>query len=368
MSDSRLRPVRWVVPMLAVMLLAVLAAPANAGFDYKKSASADHLTLRNLIGEVSVVGHSGRDFEIEISVQGADANEDSVQIEFIEGSKTTLNVLFPVDQSKNFVYPKLGGGSTTFTMGGADGDSGWLSKLFGGSSNRRIKVSGRGSGLEIWADVTVRVPAGSSVEILHGAGDITARDIDADLVLDSNSGAVEVANVNGRLSVDVGSGAVTAENVRGEKILIDTGSGSVKMNDCSAEEITVDTGSGRVQLDTIEADELVVDTGSGSVKVRGVSADSASIDTGSGSVTLELDRMGSGRFEIDTGSGGVDLRLPPDASAEIRAETGSGSIDLDLGSDATVHHKDEDSVSIVVGGGEARVNLDTGSGSIRVRY
>jgi DUF4097 and DUF4098 domain-containing protein YvlB len=369
MSESRLHPVRWIVPILAVLLIPALSTPARAGFDTKKSVSANHLTLRNLIGEVSVVGHSGRDFEIEVSVQGSDADEDSVQIDFQEGSTATLNVLFPIDQSKNFVYPKMGSGTTTFSLDGKNGDSSWLSKFLGGSSNKRIKVTGRGSGLEIWADVTVRVPAGSSVEILHGVGDITAQGVDADIELDSSSGSVTIGNINGRLGVDVGSGAVVAENVRGDKILIDTGSGSVELNDCAGKDVTVDTGSGRVQIDNVEADKLSVDTGSGSVKLKRVAAESVSVDTGSGAVTLELDRMGTGRFEIDTGSGGVDLRLPPDASAEIRAETGSGGIDLDLdGSGAEVHHIEEDSVSISVGGGEARVNLDTGSGSIRVRY
>jgi len=367
MSESRLCQKRWIAPLSGVLLLITLAVPAHAGFDLQQTAAADRLIVRNLIGEISVLGHNGRDFEIEVSVQGGDASRDSVRIDFIEGSAATLNIVFPLDDSMSFVYPELGSGSTTFTLND-DPDSGWLSKVFGGWSNKRIKVSSRGSGLEIWADVTVRVPAGKSLEIQHGVGNMSVRDVDADLVLDSHAGSIDVAHVNGRLGIDVGSGAVTVESANGDEILVDTGSGSVELSDCASDKIGVDTGSGRVRIESVEGSHLLVDTGSGSVTAKRVSTDSASIDTGSGSVSLELDRMGSGRFEIDTGSGGIDLRLPRGASADISAETGSGGIDLDLDGDAVIRHKESNSVNVTVGDGSARVKLDTGSGSIRVRY
>jgi len=364
MSSSRPLPVRCVAWLLGALLLAGLTLPAAADFVVQKSTDADRLTLRNLVGEVAIEGHSGRGFKIEVSIQGGDADPELIQVELLEGSDATLNVIFPLEESMNYVYPRMGRSTSKFSPG--NGDNGWMSELYGRRAKKKLTVSGRGSGLEIWADVTVRVPAGGTLRLQHGVGDINAGDVEGDLDLDSMSGSVDVSRLHGDLGIDVGSGAVAVERVEAEEVVIDTGSGAVDLLDCHCEQISVDTGSGSVEVARAEGEKLEVDTGSGRVEAREINVESAKIDTGSGSVQLELTGMGSGRFEIDTGSGGIELRLPPDASAEIRADTGSGGIRLDVDG-ATVRHKDDDSALIVVGGGAADVRLDTGSGGIRIR-
>ena len=103
-----------------------------------------------------------------------------------------------------------------------------------------------------------------------------------------------------------------------------------------------------------------------SVHASEIDADDTVIDTGSGSVTLDLVRMGSGRHVIDTGSGGVTVYLPRDASCEIIADTGSGGIELDI-PNATLTKMSRDRVELSVGGGDGRLEIDTGSGSIKLR-
>jgi hypothetical protein len=343
--------------LVGCLLIVAVAAPAAAGFDEKGTLSADSLVLRNLIGEIEIVGHRGSSFEIEVRVQGDDANPERVRIETTEGPDAEWNIIFPLDESKRFVYPRMQGGSTSFGMQGRS----WVSNLFGGN----IRVSGSGSGLEIWADVTVKVPHGKRVVVEHGVGRIRATDVDADLDLDSRSGAVEVVGTNGSVSVDTGSGKVSVESLRGN-LHIDTGSGKVTIRDCQCQSVHVDTGSGGVELEAVDGSVLYVDTGSGGVRAKAIGADDVTIDTGSGSVTLQLDRMGTGRFEIDTGSGSINLHLPPDASADVEAETGSGGIKLDLAGSYDIRHKDDDEVRVVIGGGAARLVLDTGSGRIRI--
>ena len=364
MSRPGLVPRRCAVWFLGALLLAGLTLPASADFVVSKSTSSDRLTLRNLVGEIVIEGHSGRDFEIEVSVQGRDADPDRIEVELLEGSDATLSILFPLDESSSYVYPRIGRSTSKFSLE-RDGNMSWMSKLFGGSK-KKITVSGKGSGLELWADVTVRVPAGASLRLEHGLGEVSATKIEGDLDLDSMSGSVAVTRLVGNLGVDVGSGAVNVEHVEGNEISIDTGSGSVDVADCRCEEINIDTGSGHVEIADFRGEKLAVDTGSGHVEAREIDVESAEIDTGSGGVQLELTGMGTGRFEIDTGSGGIQLQLPANASAEIRAETGSGGIHLDVDG-ATVRHKDNDSALIVVGGGAADVKLDTGSGAIRIR-
>jgi DUF4097 and DUF4098 domain-containing protein YvlB len=358
---------RSVLRLLAVVaccaLAGALAPTSQAAFEKAMSLSADTVEIRNLIGEIEVEGHRGSDFEIEVRVQGSDATPDRVEIRVEEGRRADVTILFPLDESKRYVYPRLNGGNVSFS---ANDDSGsWLSKLFGAIGNGNIKVRGSGSGLEIWADVTVRVPRGKSVVIDNGVGTVVARDVDADLNLATNSGHVEVTGATGSVSVDTGSGHVTVAHVEGP-LHLDTGSGHVSVTDVEAKSVHVDTGSGHVDLDDVDSSTVYVDTGSGRVEARAVSADDLVIDTGSGSVTLQLERMGGGEFVIDTGSGGIDLRLPPDASADVKVDTGSGGIELDLTGSYRMRHQEEDEAEFTIGGGDADVMLDTGSGSVRI--
>jgi hypothetical protein len=348
--------------LLSVLVVGALVSTTHAAFDERLSVSADTVVVRNLIGEIDIEGHGGSDFEIEVRVQGEDATPERVQVRLDEGRRAEVSISFPLDESKRYVYPRLKGGKVSF---GTDDQGGsWLTRLFGGIGSN-IKVAGGGSGLEIWADATVRVPAGSKIVIEHGVGTVRARDVEADLDLSTISGAVEVAAATGSVSVDTGSGHVSVEQVRGE-LHLDTGSGHVSVSDAQAKDVYVDTGSGRVELERVDGSTVHVDTGSGGVKARGVSADDLMIDTGSGSVTLQLDRMGAGEFMIDTGSGSIDLRLPPDASADLRADTGSGGIEFDLSGEHRLRRVDDDEVRLTIGGGAAEVMLDTGSGSIRI--
>lgn len=351
--------VRVLAVLMGCWLAGAFVTTARAEFDQTTVLSADTVVIRNLIGEIAIAGHSGSDFEIEVRVQGSDATPDRVRIRTDEGRRARLSIDFPLDESKRYVYPRLKGGNTSIHL---DRGGSWLARIFGDAN---VKVSGRGRGLEIWADVTVHVPKGGAIVIDHGVGTVRARDVEGDVELATRSGSVEVAGITGEVAVDTGSGHVTVSNVRGG-LHVDTGSGHVTVTDAVSKKLHVDTGSGHVELDSVDGSSVYVDTGSGRVEGHGVSADDLTIDTGSGSVTLQLDRMGSGEFVIDTGSGSIDLKLPPDASADVTADTGSGGIQFDLSGDYRMRRVEDDEVEFTIGGGDAELVLDTGSGAIRI--
>ena len=128
MRDQGIRGFLCMLTVLAVCLL-VGALPAQAEFEEQGSVSADRLTLRNLIGEINVEGHNGSEFEIEVRVQGDDATRERITIERKEGSAAEWNILFPLDESKRYVYPRLGrGSSTSFDThdGGSRSRRGWF--------------------------------------------------------------------------------------------------------------------------------------------------------------------------------------------------------------------------------------------------
>ena len=367
------------VLVASALLVAAFVAPARAEFQRSFDFASESLRVGNLIGAITVEGHDGSGFLVEVDVRGEDATEDLLDFRTDDGRTASLMIVFPEDE-RRYVYPELGRNSRSSFSRNRGDRGGWWGELFG---RNKIEVRGSGRGLEVWADVTIKVPRGAELFVLNGCGEIvaervdghlelgvrsghvTATGIDGSLVADTGSGHVEVDGVRGNLLADTGSGHVDAVDVEGEKITIDTGSGHVRLTDARAPEIEVDTGSGNVDLDRVVGRELVVDTGSGSVEMLDVEADDVEVDTGSGSVRCELVRMGGGDFVIDTGSGSITFLMPEGASAHVEADTGSGGIDIDVVGADMIRDK-RDHAEFEVGGGGARVTLDTGSGGIRI--
>jgi hypothetical protein len=335
---------RQIAP-LAVVTFLLLPPAARAAFEKRLTVEANSLELFDLIGEVRVERASGTAFEIVVSVDGRDATEERVTLEQKPGDPARVLVRFPTEKEHDFVYPRLGAGSNTnFSISGLAGENQNLLEWLLRGRDDQIHVRGSGRGLELWADVTIRVPAGKKTDARVGVGSLEATGTVGDLALDSASGSITVTDVQGAVVLDTGSGSVEATGVKGD--------------------LSVDTGSGNVELGDVAAGDLHVDTGSGNVRATGLGVDSALVDTGSGNVRLALSRMGSGRFRIDTGSGQVEMSLPAAAEATVHADTGSGSIRYES-ADENLSGKDE--LDFRIGKGGAEIEIDTGSGSILIR-
>jgi len=380
--DSDAPGARCGLAVATLVAATVLSAPAFAEFDESHRFDAHSLEVTNLIGKVTVGQATGDEFEVDVSVRGADGVRRNIDIERERGSRARLDVVFPVDDERRFVYPEFSRrrAQLWFREGRS---SSLLGEILRAVSGRRIRVQRSGSGMEVWADLTIRVPEGASLTLEHGAGDVEVRDLVADLEIDVKAGVMEAAGLDGQVELDVGSGGLTVEDVRGRLVMdtgsggasldgfegaalsIDTGSGSVAVSEVSAESVEIDTGSGGVTVDGVETRRLTIDTGSGSVRVESAGADAAVIDTGSGRVHLALERMGDGRFEIDTGSGSIVMLVPDDLSARFDIDIGSGGIDVDVPIAKTLH-KSRGEMRFIAGDGDASVVLDTGSGGVRV--
>jgi hypothetical protein len=349
--------------LAAATLMLLAAAPASAQQEY--SFEGSELLVTNLAGEVTVRGHSGSRIIVRPRAGGDDA--DVLRFEVKEGGRAEFHVVYPLSQSLRYHYPRRRGGSTQFRLEGWIDESSFLENVYSDVSGRdKIKVGGDvgGSSLEAYADLEILIPRGVASRIKVAVGSIEASDVEGDLDLDTHSGPIDARNISGDTRLDTGSGRVTAAVIRGS-LNADTGSGRVEVSDVEGDDVLIDTGSGSVTLDGAKARSVQIDTGSGSVSTSNVDADDTMIDTGSGSVTLDLVRLTGGRHVIDTGSGGVTLMLPSDASVVIRAETGSGGIDLDVA--AQLKSMSRDRVELQIGDGRASVEIDTGSGSIRIR-
>jgi len=345
---------------LVLGLTAGLAlATASSVQAQRYELSGTEISIYNLAGVVNVRSGSGSQVVVELTPGGADAGQLSIETGSIGGVET-LRVIYPDDY---IVYPEMGRSSRTEIQvrdDGTFGDSheGWGIRDRGG----RVRIEGRGGGLEAYADMTISVPRGQRINVYLAVGEASLTNVEGEIRMDTQSAPVTAGGIRGSLVVDVGSGHVNVTDVDGD-LSIDTGSGSVEVTGVSGGSTLIDTGSGSVTASGVTATELNIDTGSGRIRARDVAATDVRLDTGSGSVELEVLNEPD-HIEIDTGSGSVTLTVPSSYGATVEIDTGSGGIEMEM--PITMRRWQRDHVNGTIGDGSGTLLIDTGSGSVRV--
>lgn len=129
---------------------------------------------------------------------------------------------------------------------------------------------------------------------------------------------------------------------------------------------SIETVNGDVSIESVDG-EVKAGTVNGSVTVSDVMAD-VNLETVNGSIKAVFEELGDGqRVKADTVNGTIRIYLPAHASARIVAETVNGSIDADdFGLEAEKGFVGRD-LDGEIGGGDAKVSLDTVNGSIKVK-
>ena len=341
--------------MLKVRNFAVLAlaTPLVALAQERHTLRGDRVVIYDLVGDVRIVEGTGRDVEVEVTREGADASQLRVETGDI-GGVPTLRVIFPFDRIS--YETERGSYSISDLRVRDDGTFGH------GESGRRVRISSR-AGAEAAANLVVRVPSGTRLDLRLAAGSVTAEGTRSHLNLDVIAADVTAKGTRGDLLIETASGSIDVQDAEGN-LDVDTGSGSVELVRVRAPNLRVDTGSGSVRCEDVTADEINIDTGSGGVEVSRASARTIRVDVGSGAVDVALSREAKDVY-IDTGSGGVTLRVPESIGAEVDLETGSGGIESDL--PITVNRQERHSLRGRIGDGATHITVSTGSGGIRIR-
>jgi len=350
-------------PLLVLAFAGFVAAPPPAASQTTShTLRGDTIAIYNLVGELRVQSGEGSDVVVEVRRGGNDAAQLEIRTGPLRG-RETLRVIYPGDR---IVLPDWGRGwNTTLRVrdDGAFGDGGdhrggWLRE------GREVRITGRGrDGLEAYADVIVRVPAGKRVALHLGVGKASVRNVDGEISVEVASADVTADHTRGVLSIETGSGNVDVSDGAGA-INLETGSGDISSARIRATRLVLETGSGNVTITDADAPQLHVETGSGDITASGAKGEDVSFETGSGNIDVGLVATFTS-LSIETGSGDVTLRVPPTLGAQVDLETGSGDIDLG-GLTVQVRRIEEDHITGTIGDGRGRLSIETGSGNVRL--
>lgn len=176
----------------------------------------------------------------------------------------------------------------------------------------------------------------------------------SNVVLENLGADVEVETVNGNIVLRGGNGTVDLESVSGE-ILVDGARGNINAETVnlgiritrSSGDISAETVNGSIQLSEIESSQVEATSVNGDVRYAG------SIRSG-------------GRYDLGSHNGSISMTIPDGADAAVTISTHNGSIATDF--DVRVQQLDSRRrLSFTLGGGGARITLESFGGSIELR-
>lgn len=281
--------------IMAAVALAAIATTTTATADgtkpvnERRSAKPDeNISINNVAGSVVVTGTN----ESEIVVTGT--LDDEVKLEINQsGGQTTIHVVRDKETKS------------------------WA---------RRSK-----------ADLQIKLPRGSRVEVSTVSADITA------------------SNITGRTTLQTISGEITTtENI--EKLRAKSVSGDISIAQ-SITSLEAETVSGTITI-TRAKNQVNAQTVSGDVTVSGADLEQLSLRSVSGDIGFEGSVGRDAKVRISNHSGDVTLKIPAATSAEFELITRSGSIHNTLTND---HSR-----NLVMGGEEMEFKTGSGTASINV--
>ncbi len=208
----------------------------------------------------------------------------------------------------------------------------------------------------------ITVPEDTQLKSQTGSGNQAVEGIKGPARVTSGSGTLKISGIGDELRAETGSGELEIQSVRGNAVL-KSGSGSIRAEDIGGS-ITAETGSGNLHLSQSAPGPVRVNTGSGSAQITHVRG-SLRADTGSGGISAEGEP--TGEWVLHAGSGDLTVRVPSSAGFDLNAHSGSGQISTSDEHPVTVagtvsRHELHGKVK----GGGVRMDLETGSGNIRI--
>ena len=179
----------------------------------------------------------------------------------------------------------------------------------------------------------IQVPADANLVIRSATGPVQVQGINSDVAVDSDTGKVEVRDSNGHVRVRTVGGAITLASLK----------------------------DGFVEATSV----------GGQVTLNNVAGKTVAVNTTAGPISFSGDFAGGGQYSLSSHSGNIDVALPASASVDVTARSVSGSVENDFPMNPPAHpitaSAQGKSFAGTLNSGASSVNLRTFSGRIRVK-
>lgn len=188
----------------------------------------------------------------------------------------------------------------------------------------------------------------------------------SDLDIDGTSLTIEADDINGSVDINSISGSVRLKGPS-KRVDVETVSGDIRIEEASGK-MRLRTVSGDIEA-SVKAESFDAKTVSGDIEGNISELEFASFLSVSGDIDVELNLIADGRIEGQTVSGNLRLNFKDGVNSDFKLNTGpGGDIDNRITKDkpADNNHWGQE-LRFTTGDGEGTVDLETMSGSIRIR-
>ena len=186
---------------------------------------------------------------------------------------------------------------------------------------------------DLRVEYDIQVPADANVMVRTATGPVQVQGINGDVSVDADTGKVEVRDSNGHVRARTVSGTITLANLKDSFVEATSVGGQVMLNNVAGKNVSVNT-------------------------------------TG-GPIAFAGDFAGGGQYSLSSHSGTIDVALPASASVDVTARSVTGSVENDFPLNPPAHPTmalaQGKSLAGTSNSGASAVHLRTFSGRIRVK-
>ena len=179
----------------------------------------------------------------------------------------------------------------------------------------------------------------------------------ARVVLQTQSGAVRLADVSGAARIRSGSSGITVRDARGG-LEVDGQSGAIDLTGLAGP-VRVLTGSGGVRVGMGGEGTVDAETQSSAIVIDGATA---GVRARSGSGAIEVAGTPTGDWQAETRSSQIHFLVPQGTTLRLDLRSRSGRVTSNLGSDGTANDH-----AVEGGGSGPLITARSGSGAITVK-
>lgn len=297
---------------------------------------AEHLDRSGFISRHMIASNDDEGDATEISETQTASSDGSVKIYNLAGSIEVIGW----DKNEISVEGTLGESVERLEFD-VDDDRTEIEVVIPRRNHQRVR--------HVASHLIVHVPKASTVEVESISAPITVSEVVGDEIqVETISGAVRITGCQGDIEAESISGSVTV-----------TG---------NPDDVQVSSVTGSISVEGVQR-RLEAETVSGSLVVEAGTLSRCQLETVSGSLRFNGGIEEDGRLEVECFSGAVVLNFTNDVFGKYTINTFSGSIDCDYcpKPDSVSKFTREKELRFKHGDGNARVSIETFSGSVTIR-